>query len=130
MNRAGVASVQIAGGLGGLNPLPHLADPPTSGSGVGKTFVFYRMQILSYYSISCFRQLTCSGSRPRPAVKVYEKWDCVPPRIDTLLRSPCSLNFPNLCNNCVKILVFKIRKCHQLQGGFVPLTSDLPALLS
>src|SRR6218665_1835217 len=45
-------------------------------------------------------------------------------RIDTLLRSPCSLNFPNLSDNFVKILVSKIRKCHQLQGGFVPLTPD------
>src|SRR6218665_1192751 len=26
----GMSSVRIAGGLGGLNPLPHLADPPTS----------------------------------------------------------------------------------------------------
>src|SRR6218665_2918007 len=33
--------------------------------------------VLSYYSTSCFRQLTCIGSRPRPAVKVglYEMWD-------------------------------------------------------
>src|SRR6218665_1808849 len=41
--------------------------------------------------------------------------------IDTLFRSPCSLNFPNLCDNIVKILVSEIRKCHQLQ---VPLTPD------
>ena len=26
-----ISSVRIAGGVGGLNPLPHLADPPTSG---------------------------------------------------------------------------------------------------
>ena len=41
---------------------------------------------MSYYLISCFRQLICSGSRPRPAVKVCEKWDCAPipyARIDT-----------------------------------------------
>src|SRR6218665_3782026 len=45
-------------------------------------------------------------------------------RIVTLLRSPCSLNFPNLCDNFVKKLVSEIRKWHQLQGGFVPLTPD------
>src|SRR6218665_3047487 len=90
------------------------------------------MHILSYYSTSCFRQLTCIGSRPRPAVKVglYEMWDCAPPLNRALMlayacfRSPCSLNFPNLCDNFVKILVSEIRKCHQLQGDFVPLTPN------
>src|SRR6218665_1949077 len=86
------------------------------------------MQILSYFSISCFCQLTCIGSRPRPAVKVYELWDCAPPlmlhKLCTLFRSPCSLNFPHLCDNFVKILVSEIRKCHQLLGDFVPLTPN------
>src|SRR6218665_2645143 len=45
-------------------------------------------------------------------------------RIDMLLRSPCSLNFPNLYDNFVKILVSEIRKCHQLPRDFVPLTPD------
>ena len=31
MSLISFTSVRIAGGLGGLNPLPHLADPPTSG---------------------------------------------------------------------------------------------------
>src|SRR6218665_847502 len=47
-------------------------------------------------------------------------------RIHTLLCSPCSLNFPNLCDNFVKILVFEIRKFHQLQRDEVPLTRALP----
>src|SRR6218665_3717459 len=43
--------------------------------------------------------------------------------IDMLIRSPCSLNFSNLCDNFVnKLLVSEIRKCRQLQGDFVPLT--------
>src|SRR6218665_2254466 len=85
------------------------------------------MQILSYYSISCFRQLTCSGRRPRPGVKAYEKWDCAPTpyaRIETLSGTPCSLNFPNLCDNFVKTLVSEIRKCHQLQREFLPPTPN------
>src|SRR6218665_1969096 len=45
-------------------------------------------------------------------------------RIHTLLCSPCSLNFSNLCDNFVKKLVSEIRKCLQLQWDFVPLTPD------
>src|SRR6218665_2159697 len=45
-------------------------------------------------------------------------------RICMLFRSPCSLNFPHLCDNFVKILVSEIRKCHQLQRDFVPLTPN------
>jgi len=57
-------------------------------------------------------------SRPMPAVKVCEKWDVTHPYacIDTLSCSPCSLNFPNLCDNFVKKFVFQIRKCRPLQG--------------
>src|SRR6218665_2273478 len=42
-------------------------------------------------------------------------------RICTLFRSPCSLNFPYLCDIFLKILVPETIKCHQLQGDFVPL---------
>src|SRR6218665_921380 len=78
--------------------------------------------ITVYYLISCFHQLTCSGSRQRPAVKVCEKWDCAPPPMlaYTPLTLATCLNFPNLCDNFVKKLVSEIRKCHQLQGDFVP----------
>src|SRR6218665_2452632 len=57
------------------------------------TFVFCRMQILSYFLISCFRQLTCSGSRPKRAVKVFEKWDCAPPPQSAL--EFCPIHCPN-----------------------------------
>src|SRR6218665_2610750 len=77
--------------LGGwVQPPPLVARKLNTNKSMGRyiaTFVFCRMQILSYYSISCFRQLTCSGSRPRPAVKVYEMWDCAPPLMLAYARS-------------------------------------------
>src|SRR6218665_548534 len=57
---------------------------------------------------------------------IYVKSGTVPHHLCShrhLRRSPCSINFPNLCDNFVKKLVSEIRKCHQLQGDFVPLTS-------
>src|SRR6218665_2511470 len=41
---------------------------------------------------------------------------------NVLPRSPCSLNIEHLCDNFVHKLVSETRKCHQLQGDFVPLT--------
>ena len=51
----------------------------------------------------------------RPPAQNLGGRDPQPPRIDAY--APCSLNFPNLCDNIVKIvkiLVSEIRKCHQL----------------
>src|SRR6218665_3751680 len=55
---------------------------------------------------------------------------CPKPRFyagtDVLRRSPCSLNFPNLCDNIDKKQVYKnlIRKCCQFHGDSVLLTPD------
>src|SRR6218665_3011762 len=47
---------------------------------------------------------------------------------DVLPRSPCSLIFPNLCDNFVKKLVYEIRKCRQLQGPNLTVKEQLQSM--
>jgi len=56
-----------------------------------------------------------SGHGPHP----FWQWTFAPPLKKIFF---ISLNFPNLCDNFVRKLVSEIRKCHQLQGDFFPLT--------